>query len=151
MMVSPAFMVGVSGSLDVTYDDFDEIKEHPMAAPALVSFADLFEGMTGKSREDALSVYEKKAALEAARQPDAEGEEKAKTCAIDAILAGLDLLENLGEEGHIEWRVLLKDRGLIEVSFESPGVQKAALLAIAAGPFRSIARELGAGGDEDDY
>lgn len=36
-MVGPAFAVGSNLSLDLTFDDMEEVKEHPMASTVLVS------------------------------------------------------------------------------------------------------------------
>jgi len=38
--------------MDLDFDDFEEIEEHPMAAPALATFEQLFEGMMEQSPSD---------------------------------------------------------------------------------------------------
>ena len=53
-------MVGVNANLDITYDDFDELKEHPLAAAGMVNFGELLESGIGKTKEDILSIKEKK-------------------------------------------------------------------------------------------
>ena len=143
-------MVGVSGSLDIEFDDFDEIKEHPMAAPALVNFSDLFEGMVGSSKEEALALLEKKGDVEKAlAEAPAEDDRHAesKKLALEALLLGLDLVENLGEDGLFETKTLLPDRGFLETKIQAPGLHKAAKLAYAMGPFKMLLRELGVGDD----
>jgi hypothetical protein len=51
MMIAPAFLVQVNGSLDFHFDDFDEILEHPLAAPFLASFSQLAEGAIGDKND----------------------------------------------------------------------------------------------------
>jgi hypothetical protein len=53
-MAAPVFMLGLNANVNLTFDDFDSIKSHPMAGPGMVSFSDLFEGVLGQSKEDAL-------------------------------------------------------------------------------------------------
>jgi len=45
MMGAPAFIFGINGNMDIEFDDFEEIAEHPMAAPAMATFEQLFEGL----------------------------------------------------------------------------------------------------------
>ena len=45
MLVAPAFIFGINANIDIEFDDFEEIAEHPMAAPAMATFVQLFEGM----------------------------------------------------------------------------------------------------------
>lgn len=142
MMASPAFMVGVSGSLDVTYDDFDEIREHPMAGPAMVSCADLFEGVMGMSRDEALAPLERRGDLAGAKSGGEGESEGMQDAALDALAAVHELADNLAPEGRVEARVLLKDRGLVEYSLESPGLQKPALLGLALGPYKVILEQI---------
>ena len=153
-MASPAFMVGVSGSLDVDFDDWDEIKDHPMAAPAMVNFADLFEGMVGASREDVLALMERKGELEAARDAATKTGPSAKSGILDGACLALEVLDALSEAGQMELRVLLPDRGLIEFKLDAPGLQKAALLGWAMGPMKAVLERLDEekeGNTEDDF
>jgi len=90
-MISPAFMFGVSGNLDVTYDDFDELKEHPLAAAAMVNFTDLFESMAGRSKEDVAAMLSKKDELQKKKDDSIPG----KNIAIDLLCDIITTLENL--------------------------------------------------------
>jgi len=45
MMAAPAFIFGINGSIGIDFDDFEDIAEHPMAAPAMATFEQLFEGL----------------------------------------------------------------------------------------------------------
>jgi hypothetical protein len=38
MMIVPAFVFGITGKLNIEFDDFEDIAEHPMAAPAMATF-----------------------------------------------------------------------------------------------------------------
>ena len=59
-MMGPVFMLGLSGNVNFKFDDFDEVKDHPMAAPALVSFSDLFESMLGFAPGEVVSGVNEK-------------------------------------------------------------------------------------------
>ena len=48
--VTPAFLLNLSGKIDLTFDDKDALKDHPLAGPAMMSFANLIEKFTGKSK-----------------------------------------------------------------------------------------------------
>ena len=45
MMIAPVFIFGITGKLNIEFDDFEEISEHPMAAPGMATFEQLFEGI----------------------------------------------------------------------------------------------------------
>ena len=45
MLVAPAFIFGINANMNIEFDDFEEIAEHPMAAPVMATFEQLFEGM----------------------------------------------------------------------------------------------------------
>lgn len=45
MMFAPAFIFGINANMKVDFDDFEEVAEHPMAAPAMATFEQLFEGL----------------------------------------------------------------------------------------------------------
>lgn len=55
MVAGPAFMIGTKGSLEFDFDDYDEIKDHPMAGPFLASAKDLMMGLIGEDVEEILS------------------------------------------------------------------------------------------------
>jgi hypothetical protein len=38
MMAAPVFIFGINGNIGIKFDDFEEIAEHPMAAPAMATF-----------------------------------------------------------------------------------------------------------------
>jgi len=45
MMIAPVFIFGIGANVAIEFDDFEEIAEHPMAAPAMATFEQLFEGL----------------------------------------------------------------------------------------------------------
>ena len=53
-MMGPAFALSSNSSVDLTFDDFDEVREHPMADHFLVSLAQIIEGAFGKSIDQAM-------------------------------------------------------------------------------------------------
>jgi len=97
MMISPAFMFGVSGNLDVTYDDFDELKEHPLAAAAMVNFTDLFESMYGKSKEDVVAMLSKKDELQEKMKNELQKDDSRPeiNIGLDLFCETITILENL--------------------------------------------------------
>jgi len=38
MIAAPAFLFGINANMDIAFDDFEEIAEHPMAGPAMATF-----------------------------------------------------------------------------------------------------------------
>ena len=43
LLLAPAFLFSINAKVDLKFDDFGEIASHPMAAPVLKSFEDLFK------------------------------------------------------------------------------------------------------------
>ena len=66
MMAAPAFIFGISGNVGIEFDDFEEIAEHPMAAPAMATFEQLFEGLMEGAPD---SFLNKKMDLSACEEP----------------------------------------------------------------------------------
>ena len=54
MMFAPATMLTLNGKLDFDFDDMEEIENHPMAAPLMMTFEQLFEGGLGSSPNEML-------------------------------------------------------------------------------------------------
>jgi hypothetical protein len=52
--MGPAFALSSNSSVDLTFDDFDEVREHPYANQMLVSLGQIIEGAFGKSIDEAL-------------------------------------------------------------------------------------------------
>lgn len=51
MMAAPVFMLQLSANVNIQFDDYESITSHPMAAPFLASFSQLFEGTFGDKEE----------------------------------------------------------------------------------------------------
>jgi len=41
--LAPAFLFSINAKVNLKFNDFDEIASHPMAAPVLLTFEDLFK------------------------------------------------------------------------------------------------------------
>lgn len=54
-MAGPAFSLNSNFSLELTFDDMEEIKAHPMASTVLVSLDQLLQGILGKDKETILN------------------------------------------------------------------------------------------------
>ena len=50
-MGGPAFALETNLSLELDFDDMEEIKAHPMASTVLVSLDQLMQGILGKDRK----------------------------------------------------------------------------------------------------
>ena len=55
MIAAPAFLFGINANMDIDFDDFEEIADHPMAAPAMATFEQLFEGLMEDAPESFLT------------------------------------------------------------------------------------------------
>lgn len=53
-MMGPAFALTSNSSVDLTFDDFDEIREHPHADNFCLSLDQIIQGAFGKSVKDML-------------------------------------------------------------------------------------------------
>ena len=66
MIAAPAFLLGIKANMDIEFDDFEEIEEHPMAGPAMATFEQLFEGFLKAGPDEFLN---KKFDLSACEEP----------------------------------------------------------------------------------
>lgn len=44
-MMGPLFDIALDASIDINLDSFEDLKDNPKLAPAMVSFKDLFESI----------------------------------------------------------------------------------------------------------
>ena len=47
MIFAPLTMMQLNANVNIQFDDFDEVENHPMAQPLLMTFDQLFEGQMG--------------------------------------------------------------------------------------------------------
>ena len=47
LVYAPILLLEVNANLDLTFDSFDDLKEHPMARTFMLSYKQLMEGMLG--------------------------------------------------------------------------------------------------------
>jgi hypothetical protein len=50
-ILAPVVLLQLNANLNLTFDDFEELKELPMMEPLLANFGQLFEGITGSDVE----------------------------------------------------------------------------------------------------
>jgi hypothetical protein len=55
-MFSPALMLSINANVDLEFEDFDEILNHPMAQPMLVAFEQIFEQLNAPAGLDELKA-----------------------------------------------------------------------------------------------
>ena len=46
MMAAPVFMIALNGKVNIKFNDFEEIENHPMAGPMMATFEQLVEGIS---------------------------------------------------------------------------------------------------------
>lgn len=96
MYITPLTMFGVKANIDVSFDDYSSIEEHPMAQQALLSFDSIFGLVSGMSQEDLRNMP-----TEIGDEPDSEEQKE-----IWKILNGrnniLSFLANLADDKNLE-------------------------------------------------
>lgn len=57
-MFAPALAIGFNISVDLGFEDFDQIENHPMMSPFLINFKSLFESMLHTTYQEVESYTE---------------------------------------------------------------------------------------------
>ena len=96
MMGAPALMFSLTGNVRLDFDDFEEIEEHPMAAPILATFSQLFEGVMEVSPGD----YENKVFSLDKLDPESLNTSTGNQIKLAANIIStlIDLLSDIGNE-----------------------------------------------------
>ena len=50
-----SFILKINGRVDIKFDDFEDVKDHPYIEPFMHTFQDVFEKVVGDSPENALT------------------------------------------------------------------------------------------------
>jgi hypothetical protein len=138
-MAAPVFMMGLNANVNLTFDDFDAIKSHPMAGPAMVSFSDLFEGMFGQNKEDALASKVNPADNPLSEEDDAE--EANKKIMIEFLTELLIVLEGQDVSG-MKVKVHVPELCIIDFTVESEGLGVAMATAMLTTVYKSLMSKL---------
>lgn len=93
-MLGPAFALSSNSSVDLTFDDFDEVREHPMADKFMISLSQIVEGAFGKSIDQMLKYKPDfspvdKNELEQYLKTSEYAKEKMKQIEVQQAIAGL--------------------------------------------------------------
>lgn len=88
MMIAPAFIFGINANMNIEFDDFEEVAEHPMAAPAMATFEQLFEGLFEETPD---AFWNKKLDLSGCEEP---AEVKKEATVINDIIEAICDLED---------------------------------------------------------
>ena len=123
MMLSPALLLSLNGSIEINFDDFNDISDHPVFAPAMANFNELYEGMMESHPDE---VMAKRVTTEMIETEDPE--EKAKfdklKKAAECFNSIADTMGDLGDSFEIDlsfpiWclssRISLKSSGVGKV------------------------------------
>ena len=88
-MGAPAMLFQLNGNVQLDFDDFEEIEEHPMAAPILATFEQLFEG--------AFEVAPSEISTKTATFDAIENDSKMLPMAKDGLAAFYKVLDFIGD------------------------------------------------------
>jgi hypothetical protein len=125
-MFTPLFLLKLSGNIHLEFEDMDEIKDHPMAQPMMISFEQLFEGMMGSSVEDIMAMT-----------LDLEGKE-GEGAEWESLIAGIkgrddlmSLVKSMGNNMSI--KIAVPDFLVsVQLDINAPGIGKALALGLQA-------------------
>jgi len=123
MMASPMFILALTGDVDFEFDDFEDIKDHPMAAPFMASFKDLYNGITGETIEETNGSF-----MNIDTDPNCQIKDddykstKIYKSLFKAMYQLSLLLDDMSADGNISARVLIPDFGLYEINSNAAGI-----------------------------
>jgi len=133
MMVAPAFIFGINANMDIEFDDFEEIAEHPMAAPAMATFEQLFEGLL----EDAPAEFlEKKLDLSTCEEP---AEVKSQMSLVNEIIEAICDLDDPAFNNICVKAATINLPISVDVDLHSESLGRGIKLALKAGALKFIA------------
>jgi len=133
MMFAPAFLFGINANVDIEFDDFEEIAEHPMAAPAMATFEQLFEGLLEDAPD---SFLEKKLDLSACEEP---AEVKSQMSLVNEVIEAICDLDD-PKFNHVSVKVVSTNLPIsVDVDLHSEGLGRGIKLALKAGALKLIA------------
>jgi len=129
MFGAPVFMLALQGKVNINFTDFEEIESHPMAAPLMATFEQLFEGAIGRSADEFLED-----------QFDIEGIPKGKDEQIDMVLMGVELhsmvmalVDDMPHSPNVTITTAIPDLLICsEVEVRAPGLKEALQLGLHA-------------------
>jgi hypothetical protein len=136
MMLAPLFMIQVDANVNIQFDDFDEVKEHPMAGPFLASFSQLAEGALG-DKEEMMKLPEFTKTGDLSRR---ESEVKL-ACEVIAVIHAIIKDMDDSSDSQVEFRGACPKvgaSGLVQV--KSEGLAEALMLAFMANPIMGEVR-----------
>ena len=137
--ISPALLLQIGGSVNVQFDDYNEIKDHPVFAPLMANFNELFEGMLENNPEE---LIERRFDLEG--KEDTEGKSphyKQLICVVKGYNTCMDALKNLG--GTVELDICLPDyAATVRLSLKGTAVGKVLTLLMSHLFFDKLNEEL---------
>ena len=134
MLSAFVMLIQVQASLQLKFEDFEEISAHPMAAPFLASFAQIAGAMTqGRSVEEVLGDNE---AIESMRAKASSGEGDGSAGLIELLDASIEIMKVL--QG-FEADIVFEDLVAVNVFLESDG-----LGIVGAFPLKHLQKEMDA-------
>jgi len=127
MMAAPATMLSVNANIDLTFDDFDEVLEHPMAGPAQANFDQLFTPVTGHNWKDLIANTKINKDLIPA---DDDSRRVTEARVIVGLFEEMSmLLSDLANEGDLRLELSVPAYGVVsKTNIRAPGLQQACVL-----------------------
>ena len=137
MLVAPAFIFGIDANMNIEFDDFEEIAEHPMATPAMATFEQLFEGMLEDTPESFMGKKLDLTGCTECYDPEVAGQ----MSLINEIIEALCDLDS-PEFNHISVKASYCQLPISsDIEIQSEGIGQAAKLALKAGALKWIATQ----------
>jgi len=117
MMFSPSLLLKMRGEIDVSFDDWDMVKDHPLAAQAMLNFSKLFEMVLSK---DVTSVLNQ--TIETSNDNQSEDYMEVKSL-IDWRNDILSMIRSMPTNSHIQTKISIPDLCLsANINFTAPGL-----------------------------
>ena len=127
LMIAPITMLQFNANLNIEFDDFSEIEEHPMAQPFLATFGQLFEGQAGMPWNEFMDL---KFDTEGCKvEPGSEEEIGLKFVELHTLLCSV--VSDMNAQGNVELSMSIPSYLMTsEVHITAPGVQQAFALGL---------------------
>ena len=127
LMIAPITMLQFNANVEVDFEDFSEIEEHPMGQPLLATFDQLFEGQAGMSWNDYMEL---KFDIEGCKaEPESEEEFGLKFVDFHSLLS--NVVSDMNPQGNVDFSLSFPSYLVTsELHITAPGVQQAFALGL---------------------
>jgi hypothetical protein len=127
MIAAPLTMLQLNANLNIQFDDFEEIENHPMAAPFLASFDQLFEGVFDQPWNEFMGLQLETEGCNA--EPGTEEEFGLLGAELHSIMC--QLVSDMNSQGNLQIAISIPSYlSTVELQITAPGVQQATALGL---------------------